>query len=103
MTEINKKNTSLDWICRILFSIDVLLLISGYLIFFQTRKQLVSPLIPDSIVAQIITDSRSYESSIAAGVSLLAGLWFYSFNRKKTAVVLFVITILIYKLLPYLY
>jgi hypothetical protein len=103
MTEIIKKDISLNWVCRILFSIDILLLISGNLSYIQTRKQLVSPLIPDSLVTTIIKDSRFYESSIGAGVFLLAGLWFYSFNRKKTAVILFGTAILVYKLLPYLY
>ncbi len=103
MTEIIKKDITLDWVCRILFSIDILLLISGSLGYIQARKQLVSPLIPDSVVTSIITDSRFYESSIGAGVILLAGLWFYSFNRKKTAVILFGTAILVYKLLPYLY
>ena len=103
MTEIIKKDISLNWVCRILFSIDILLLISGSLGYIQARKQLVSPLIPDSVVTSIITDSRFYESSIGAGVFLLAGLWFYSFNRKKTAVILFGTAILVYKLLPYLY
>lgn len=103
MPEIKKKDNSWDWVCRILFSIDVLLLISGYLSFIQTRKQLVSPLIPGSIADQIMADSRFYESSISAGIILLAGLWFYSFNRKKAAVVLFGTAILVYQLLPYFY
>jgi hypothetical protein len=96
MPEINKKDNSWDWICRILFSIDVLLLISGYISFIQARKQLVSPLIPDSIVAQLMADSRFSESSILAGIILLAGLWFYSFNRMKAAAVLFGTAILVY-------
>ncbi len=103
MAEIIKKDITLNWVCRILFSIDILLLISGYLSFIQARKQLVSPLIPDSIVTTIMTDSRFYESSIGAGVFLLAGLWYYSFNRMKTAVILFGTAIGVYKLLPYLY
>ncbi len=100
MIEIKSREKTWDWICRILFTLDVISLISGYIGFIQARHQLVSPLIPDSLVARIIADSRFYEASIGAGIFFLAGLWFYSFNWKKTAVVLFVTAFLVHQLLP---
>ena len=46
-----------EWTCRILMTIDVIVIIAGYLSYFQTRYQLVSPLIPGSAIYQIMSDS----------------------------------------------
>ncbi len=99
MPEIKSADNSWNWICRILFTLDIISLLSGYIGLIQARHQLVSPLIPESLVTRIMTDSRLHESSIGAGVLLLAGLWFYSFNQKKTASILFILSILVHRML----
>lgn len=101
MTEIKKQVNYWDWICRILFSIVILLLISGYISVIQARAQLVSPLIPPQTINMIIADSRLYECSTGSGLFLLAGFWSYSFGKKKMAVALLVAAILVYQLLPF--
>ena len=100
MTEIKKSDRAIEWVCRILFSVVILMLISGYLSALQTRAQLVSQLIPRNTVENIIADSRFYESSIGAGLFLLAGFWFYSFGKKKGAIVLLGAAILAHQLIP---
>jgi hypothetical protein len=101
MPEISKKENQLQWICRILISINVLLIIGGYISFFQTKHQLDSPLIPRSTVYQIFadTDNMIMKASIISAGIFLAGFWFYSFNKKKTAIILFSACIISFKLL----
>jgi hypothetical protein len=103
MTEINKQDKAVEWLCRILFSVVILLLVSGYISALQTRRQLNSPLIPAETVKTIIADSRFYENSIAAGLFLLAGFWFYSFGKKKAAIALLVLAILAQQLVPFIF
>ena len=101
MTEISKKENQLQWACRILITVNVLLIIGGYISFFQTKYQLDSPLIPRSTVYQIFADSDNMimkASIISAGI-FLAGFWFYSFNKKKIAIILFSACIICFKLL----
>lgn len=100
MTEIKKQDTAEEWLCRIFFSIVILLLVSGYLSALQTRNQLISPLIPAGTVNAIITDSRIYEGSVGAGIFLLAGFWFYSFGKKKVAIAFLTVAILVHQLIP---
>ena len=101
MTEIKKSDKVLDWICRILFSVGILLLISGYLSALQTRAQLLSPLIPPGTTEKIISDTRLFESSIGSGLFLLAGCWLYSFGKKKETIVLLGAAILAHQLIPF--
>ena len=101
MTEIKKSDRAIEWVCRILFSVVILLLISGYISALQTRAQLVSPLIPQDTAEKIIADSRFYESSIGAGLVLLAGCWVYSFGMKKETIVLLGAAILVHQLIPF--
>jgi len=100
MTEIKKPENSLEWICRILFSIAILLLISGYISIIQSRSQLISPLIPAKTIDMIIADSRLYECSIGAGLLLLAGFWCYSFGKRKITAALLIAAVLVYQFLP---
>jgi hypothetical protein len=100
MTEIKKQDKAEEWLCRILFSVVILLLVSGYLSALQTRYQLISPLIPAETVNTVIADSRFYECSIGAGVFLLAGFWFYSFGKKRITMGLLVVAILVHQLVP---
>ena len=101
MAEISKKENQLQWICRILITVNVLLIIGGYISFFQTKSQLVSPLIPRSTIYQIFEDTGSIimKASIISAVIFLAGLWFYSFNKKKVAIILFAASIICFKIL----
>ena len=103
MTEIKKSDRAIEWGCRILFSVVILLLISGYTSALQTRAQLASPLIPRGTTDMIIADSRFYESSIGAGLLLLASFWFYNFGKKKVVIVLLGAAILAHQLIPLLF
>jgi uncharacterized SAM-binding protein YcdF (DUF218 family) len=103
MIEIKKQDKAEEWLCRILFSVVILLLISGYISALQTRKQLESPLIPEGIVNTIIADARFYENSIIAGLFLLAAFWLYSFGKKKIAMVLLGLAILAQQYIPLIF
>lgn len=103
MTEIKMQDKAAEWLCRILFSIVILLLVSGYLSALQTRYQLISPLIPAGTVNAIISDSRIHESSIGAGIFLLAGFWVYSFGKKKVAIAFLIVAILAHQLIPLMF
>src|SRR5262245_20423059 len=95
-----KGENQLEWICRILVTFDFLLILSGYLFYIQTRRQLISPPIPKSLTDQILNDSYVVETCLIAAIPFLAGLWFYFFKKKITAIVFLSLTILISKVLP---
>jgi hypothetical protein len=86
MAEISKGEKQLDWVCRILISLDLYLTVSGYISFFQTKYQLTSPLIPRSTSYDI---SEIYmKAGLFTGIGLLAGLWFYFFQKRIIAIIL---------------
>lgn len=101
MTVILKREKQIEWACRILMTADVLVLVIGYISYFQTKQQLISPLIPKSAVYQILYDGNDVfmKASLISGSLFLTGLWFYSFKKKILAVVLFSLAIVFYKLL----
>ncbi|MBI5371491.1 MAG: hypothetical protein HZA79_05635 [Sphingobacteriales bacterium] len=101
MPEINKREKQLAWICRVLITLDLLVVTAGYLSFFQAKRQLSSPLIPASIRFQIINDSYIFRASLLAAVFFLAGLWFYSFNKKGIAILLFTGALLGFRFYPF--
>ena len=101
MTAMSEREKQMEWACRILMTIDVFVIIAGYLSYFQTKNQLTSPLIPRSTVYQIMSDGGDVvmKISLISAIPFLAGLWFYSFKRKVPAIVLFGVTAISYKLL----
>ena len=99
MPEISKREKRLDWICRILLSINLYVVIAGYITYFQTSYQLVSPLIPQSTVYKI-TDSYM-KSSLAVSIFFLVGIWLYSFNKKIAAIISFALGVLSYDIFFY--
>lgn len=87
-----------EWTCRILMTIDVIVIIAGYLPYFQTRRQLVSPLIPRSAIYQIMSDSYVMQASIISAILFLGGLWFYFYRRNLVAITFFVLAIVAFKI-----
>jgi hypothetical protein len=87
----------IEWICRILMTIDIFVIIAGYLSYFQAKRQLDSPLIPKSAVIQILSDTGIMERSTISAIPFLIGLWFYSFKLKIPAIILFGLTIVVSK------
>lgn len=98
-TEISKKEIRLNWYCRILMIVDMYLVVSGYLGWYQTRNVLMSPLIPRSTIEQIISDSRLFEASLAAAIFLLAGILSFSFQHKKLSLILLLLGIIVQQLI----
>jgi hypothetical protein len=79
--------------------VDIYLVVSGYLGWYQTRNVLVSPLIPCSTIEQITRDSRLFEASLAAAIFLLAGILCFSFQFKRAAFILLIIGIIAHQLI----
>ena len=80
----SKKEKIIEIVCRILISLQLLLVIRGYIAFLQTKNQLVSPLIPESAIYDV---SYTYViTSLIASGFMLVTLWLY-FLKKKTAVI----------------
>jgi hypothetical protein len=102
MTKISKREKQMEWACRILMTVDVLIIVAAYISYFQAKQQLISPLIPKSIIYQILFDGNEVvmKISLILSIPFLAGLWFYSFKRKILAVVLFGLVVILYKVLP---
>ena len=91
MPEILKREAKLEWACRVLMTANVFIIISGYLAFFQTKNQLVSPLIPRSTVYDIASDTGNilFKISLLAALLFTVGIWLYSFKKKIAAILVF--------------
>lgn len=97
--EISGKEKRLRWYCRILMVIDSYLVVSGYIAWYQTQDQLVSPLIPRSTIDQILADSHLIPASIAAAIFLLAGMLAFSFQNKKLTLLLLGLGLIVHQLI----
>lgn len=75
----------LEWPCRILLIMNAILAILGYINFLQTDHQLVSPLIPPSVIMQLA--KHSVYAGLPAAVLLIVALCFY-FAQKRTVVII---------------
>jgi len=76
-------------------SLQVITITSGYIAFFQTKYQLVSPLIPQSIVYEISTPYLT--ASLMASCVFLITLWLYFFHKKIAVLILATISLLFYQ------
>lgn len=91
MLEKTKREARLDWIYRVVFTINLLVVVGGYISYFQAKHQLISPLIPRSILYDI-TDQYMKASLVSSGL-MLAGFWLYSFQKRIAAIVLSILSI----------
>ena len=80
------RDKRVEWACRVLLTLQLILAIRGYIVFLQTEYQLVSPLIPQSTIYDI---SRPYvTASLISGSLMFISLWLY-FANKKVATIIF--------------
>ncbi|MBL0271218.1 MAG: hypothetical protein KAX45_07690 [Chitinophagaceae bacterium] len=100
MAEISAYKKQIDWGCRILIVLDMLVVLSGYFSWFRTKYQLVSPLIPRSTVSEIFLDIADiqFKYAIVAAVIFTAGLLLYSFGKKILALWFFSAVLLFFLL-----
>lgn len=97
--EIKNKtiNSKLEWGCRIMLSVCAIRLLSGYIIFIQTYRQLVTPLIPKSITYEI---SIWYiQASLISGLIFIVALWAYFFRKIIPCLILSGVSLLAYEIL----
>jgi len=87
MPHTAEKEKWLNWVFRAFVLLDLYLIVSGYIAWYQTRYQLVSPLIPKQTINQIIADSQFFEASIVTAAFFLVGVVSYTFNKKTAALV----------------
>jgi len=90
----------IEWICRVLMTLDLFTVTAGYISYFKAKHQLASPLIPITLVSKVLFDNNFIymRASLICGGLFLAGLWFYTFKKKIPAIVLFILAIIFYKL-----
>lgn len=97
MPEISNREKTSEWVCRILITLDLYLAVSGYIAFFQTKYQLITPLIPRSTLYEI---SEIYmKAGLFTGIGLLAGLWFYFFRKRIIAIILLCLAAFSYEII----
>jgi len=95
MTSMNKEKR-IDWICRILITIQLILVITGYISLLQTKYQLESPLIPQSLVYEI-----SYPNLIASLITsgfMIMALWLYFLNKRVLTIWVAASSLLLYEI-----
>lgn len=81
---VTKKEKRIDWVCRILITLQFILVIRGYVALLQTKYQLDSPLIPQSLVYEI-SYPNLITSLIASGFMLVT-IWLYFLNKRIAAI-----------------
>ena len=90
------KEKRIDWICRILITIQLILVITGYISLLQTKYQLESPLIPQSLVYEI-----SYPNLIASLITsgfMIMTLWLYFLNKRVLTIWVAASSLLLYEI-----
>jgi len=88
----SKKDKRIEWICRVMLTLQLLLVVKGYVVFLQTKYQLVSPLIPESIIYDV-SNPHIISSLISSGF-MLSSLWLYFINKKIASIVIAGISLL---------
>jgi hypothetical protein len=88
----NQTENVKEWTCRILLTLVLYLVASGYISYIQTMYQLVSPLIPSDTAFIIVEPTMKTSLITAAG--LLAGLWLYFFRKRTLCIVVLALCIL---------
>lgn len=94
----NSNNDSkFEWGCRIMLTIAMIRALSGYIVFIQTKDQLVSPLIPQSLIYEI--SDLHIIPSLVAGIFFLISLWFYFYKKKIVVLITSGVAIFSYEIL----
>lgn len=97
MPENTKKERGLEWACRILLTVHLVLTLSGYTTYLQAKWQLSSPIIPKSTILEV-TEPALY-TCLCIGLLFIVSSWFYFFRKKQVVIALSSISILGYELL----
>lgn len=87
----NRANASKEVICRVLFTLNALMLAGSLLIYVQTEYQLDSPLIPRSTIDQIA--GPYLRGALVIAVLLIPCLWFYFFRKLTVVMVLQILSL----------
>jgi hypothetical protein len=82
--DLFKKEKTIEIVCRILISLQLILVIRGYIVFLQTKHQLVSRLF---LKASLRVSYPYVITSLIVSGCLLITLWLY-FLKKKIAVII---------------
>jgi len=93
----SKKDKTIEIVSRSLISLQLILVIRGYIAFLQAKYQLVSPLIPQSVVYEV---SYPYIiTSLIASGCMFATLWLYFLKKKIAVIVITAISLLFAEIL----
>ena len=95
MEHKEKKEKIIEWSARILLSVHVLRSLSCLIIYWQTKVQLTSPLIPEYVPIDI--SLPYFKASLIIGASFIISLWFYFFRKKLIAISISAVSILVYE------
>jgi hypothetical protein len=85
MPQDEKKEKIIEWSARVLLSIHFYKCVSGMISFWQTKYQLVSPLIPSSIVDEIT--EPYWKASLVVSATFIVALWLYFFRKRIAAMI----------------
>jgi hypothetical protein len=88
----NRSNASKEVICRVLFTLNTLMLAASLLNYVQTEYRLVSSLIPRSNIEQIA--GPYLKAGLVVAILLIPGLWFYFYRRLTMVIVLQALSLL---------
>src|SRR6185295_17912422 len=90
----NREN-QFEWACRILLTLHLWIAASGYISFLQAKHQIISPLIPEKAILQVI-QPNFYTASVLT-CSFIISLWLYFFRRRVLVIILSGLSIIMYE------
>jgi hypothetical protein len=96
-----KKEKIIEWSARVLLTLHFLRCLSGLVAFWQTKYQLISPLIPPQTVEEIT--EPYWKASLVAGGTFIIALWLYFFKKRIAAIAICGVSIAMYELLLLLF
>jgi hypothetical protein len=82
----NRANAAKEVICRVLFTLNTLMLAATLLMYVQTEYQLNSPLIPRGTIDQIA--GPYLKGGLVVAILLIPCLWFYFYRRLIVVIML---------------
>jgi hypothetical protein len=94
MEHKEKKEKIIEWSARVLLSVHFLRSLSCLIIYWQTKFQLTSSLIPEYIPLDI--SLLYFKASLIIGAFFIISLWFYFFRKRLIAISISAVSILAY-------
>jgi hypothetical protein len=95
MSPVEKRQKYFEWGCRIVLTVHFWFCVSGYISWRQAKHQLISPLIPEKTIFQLI--EPSFYTSMILCSTFIISLWLHFFKKRLGVIMASSLSVLMYK------